>query len=369
MNILIISNLSNNIDAGLNWSVPASIKALEAIDNVLWIDLTQNAFMEHWGNISSYHNIKEYGSNLSLDKLPAPHNRPDIVVFEGFYYIEQVNFSRELVKNRIPYLIIPRGSFTSKALHNGSIIKFLKKKIAHFLIFNKYINNSLAIQYLTKQEKFDSELRFKHQSFIIPNGINLPDQKKVTFSKGVRAVYIGRQDIYQKGIDILLYSVANLKDELIAAGFKLDIYGPPRYDFKEISALINSLEIQSIVRNHEKGVSGKMKEDVLLDSDLFVLTSRFEGHPMGLIEALSYGVPVLITRGANMYDEVNDSRSGFVCETDIDSVTSALKIVIAEKSKLCEYGENARNLALEYDWHRLAKLFHNEVKNLINHID
>ena len=365
MNILVISNLTNNVDSGLNYSVPASVSAQAMIDNILWMDLTKNAFMEHWGKIASYHNVYDFGGSLLLDKLPDPFKRPDLVVFEGFYYLEHVLFSRQLTKRNIPYIIVPRCSLTSNAFRNGSWIKFLKKKIAHLLFFNRFVDKSLAIQYLTEQERIDSEEHFKHKSFIIPNGFDIPENKKESFSKGIKAVFIGRQDMFQKGLDILLYSIANVKDDLTEAGFHLDIYGPPRFDYKKVSSLIKSLGLDHLITNQEKGVGGKQKEEVLLNSDLFVLTSRFEGHPMGLIEALSYGLPVLITRGANMYDEVNDTQSGFVCETDIDSVTSALKRVIAERDKFGEYGENARELAKEYDWNRLAQKFHDYMIKLL----
>lgn len=365
MNILVISNLDNDVDSGLNYSVPASVAALESLDNVLWVDLTKNAFMEHWGKITSYHNINEFGTPLVLENLSKPFNGPDVVVFEGFYYIEHIMLSRQLIKKNIPYVIVPRCSLTSKALLNGNLLKRIKKKVAHLLLFNRFIDKSLAIQYLTEQERIDSEEHFKHKSFIIPNGFSIPERKKETFSKGIKAVFIGRQDVFQKGLDILLYSIANLRDELVDAGFHLDIYGPPRFDYKKVSSLIKSLDLEHLITNQEKGVGGKQKEEVLLNSDLFVLTSRFEGHPMGLIEALSYGLPVLITRGANMYDEVNETHSGFVCETDVNSVTSALKRVIAERDKFGEYGENARILGREYDWNKLAEKFHDDISELL----
>lgn len=365
MNILYISNLSNNVDAGLNWSVPASVNAQQKFDNVLWVDLSKGAFLKHWGKIDAYHNIKDFGEKLSLNILPAPFNKPDYVVFEGFYYLSHVKFAIELQKYKVPYIIIPRGSLTADAFHNGGWKKFIKKKIAHWLIFNNYIKNAASIQYLTKTEEYESKKNFSASSFILSNGFSTPQLYKTSFSKAIKAVFIGRQDIYQKGLDILFEAISDLKEELKNAGFFLDVYGPPRYDVKRVTEMISELQINELVKNHERGITGKEKEDILLSSDIFVLTSRFEGHPMSLIEALSYGLPSLITKGANMYDEILNHKAGWACETNKEAIKELLLQVIKTKQNYVEYSNNARDLALEYDWNVLAQRFHIILQTLI----
>lgn len=365
MNLLYISNLSNNVDAGLNWSVPASVKAQQMYDNVLWVDLTKDAYQSHWSEVEAYHNIKDFGGKIRLDVLPAPFNNPDCVIFEGFYYMEHVNFAKELRKKNVPYIIIPRSAFTEAAFKNGGILKRLKKKVAHFLIFDSYIKKSLSIQYLTEEEKKESEKRYNHPSFIVPNGIIMPNVKKEFSSNQIKSVFIGRQDIYQKGLDYLLEAIAEMHSELTSVGFHLDIYGPPRYDFKQVSKLIEDLRISDVVTNHEQGVRGKEKETVLLNSDVFFLTSRFEGHPMGLIEALSYGVPALITRGANMYDEILETQSGWVSEITKEGIVNSLKKMIEGRKDFESISRNAMTLAERYDWDSLALRFHNNLVHII----
>ena len=46
---------------------------------------------------------------------PAPYNSPDLVVFQGVYFIDYYLISKDLVKRNIPYIIIPRGSLTRGA--------------------------------------------------------------------------------------------------------------------------------------------------------------------------------------------------------------------------------------------------------------
>ena len=96
---------------------------------------------------------------------PAPYNSPDLVVFQGVYFIDYYLISKDLVKRNIPYIIIPRGSLT-----RGSKIKSLKKKISNKLIFNKFIKNARAIQYLNQAEYRDSGDWWNENHLIIPNG-------------------------------------------------------------------------------------------------------------------------------------------------------------------------------------------------------
>ena len=366
MNLLYISNLSNNIDAGLNWRVPASVKAQQQYDKVLWVDLTQDAFQEHWKQVSAYHNIKEFGGRIALNVLPIPFNRPDCVIFEGFYYVEHIVFARELHKNNIPYIIIPRGSLTETAFMNGGLLKRLKKCVAHWLLFDRFIYKATAVQYLTKEEQIQSEKKYHIKSFIIPNGVVIPANNKEMFSDGIKGVFIGRQDIFQKGLDILFDAISDLSADLRKANFNLDIYGPPRYDVEKVSELIRTKSIGDIVVNHKRGVGGVEKQQALLNADVFFLTSRFEGHPMGLIEALSYGLPVFITRGSNMLEEVDKYDAGWTCEIEKESVVSAFRRMLQEKHRFTEKSSNARLLASNYGWNMLAATFHKELKTLIN---
>lgn len=355
MNLVYISHLSTNIAAGLNWSVPASVNAQSKIDDVLWVNMTDR-FMPHWAKVKSYHNINEYGGKLdNFDRLPTPYNHPDMVVFEGFYYMNDVHIAKMLRKNKIPYMIIPRGSLTNLALHNHA---WLKKWVAHKLFFDDFVKNAMVIQYLTRQEANDSIKRFHTPYFIIPNGFDTPNKIKDVFSDdGIRAVFIGRLDMFHKGLDLILEAFSRLHSVLRDAHFFLDIYGPRRYDYDKIANEINKRGISDIAAIHNE-VSGKEKEDVLLSADIFLMASRFEGHPMGLIEALAYGLPCMVTPGTNMLNEIRDADAGWCCEGTVEDISRTLFQIMTEKNRYAQKGRNGRELSMSYNWDRLAGLFH-----------
>ena len=219
MRILFVSHLSHSASTGPNFSVPARIEAQSKIDEVYWLNLS-NVEPEEWKSKPYFHSANEL-RDISLDSIEEQFPYPDIVVMEGFYNMQQVSLSKELKKRLIPYVIVPRSSLTKQALHNHS---WLKKYIAHKICFNSYCHKALAIQYLTEAEFNDSGSRWNNNNIIIPNGINIPEEKKTNFSTdALHAVFVGRMDVYQKGLDILLNAINNIKNFLVQQNFHLTL--------------------------------------------------------------------------------------------------------------------------------------------------
>lgn len=360
MNILYIAYLNTNIAAGPNWSVPARVVAQSKIDNVLLIN-TANMVMDHFRTVKAYHNAEEFGE-LHLNNLPSPFNKPDIVVFEGFNFYEHVKFAKELRKSNVPYIITPRGALTYEAQHNHA---WLKKLIARTLFQNSYIRNAIAIQYLTEGERDSSMRMFKTKNFILPNGFHDPGEKKTYFSETcINATFIGRLDIHHKGIDLLLNAIRADLPELQKANFRLSIYGPKRYDYFKIEKMIKDKQIEEVVELKDE-VGGDRKKEVLLNTDIFIMTSRLEGLPMGLLEALAYGVPCFVSEGTNMRKAIDSADAGWTCETTEESIRIVLHKILKEKKELPKKSINALELSKNYQWDTIAKHFHETLELIL----
>jgi len=346
----------------MNWSVPASVAAQSQYDNVLWVEMS-NAKMQHWTQVKAYCNHKQF-KGYSLKYFPSPFDNPDVVVFEGFYFLSDVWFSKELTRKGVPYIIIPRSSFTHDAIHNHS---YWKKRLANILFFNSFVKSAEAIQFLTNNEYLTSVNSFDiNNYFIIPNGINQPEIIKTEFNKEcIKAAFIGRLDINHKGLDLLIKALTDLHTQLKSEKFSLDIYGPKSFDYKSIQNLITSNGLEDVVTLKGE-TTGNDKRDVLLSSDLFIMTSRFEGHPMGLIEALSYGVPCLVSSGTNMKQEIENHNAGWTCESNVNSIKEALIKMLKERESFAEKSNNAISLSKDYTWDKLAFDFHVKIKDIVN---
>lgn len=95
------------------------------------------------------------------------------------------------------------------------------------------------------------------------------------------------------------------------------------------------------------------------------MTSRFEGMPMSLIEAMSYGLPCLITEGTNMREVVSEYKAGWTADTNSKSVSQALMNMLKDIPVFDEKSKNAWKLSTQYNWDSIAKSTHIQYENLI----
>lgn len=359
MNILFLSKLSGKKGCGPYYSIPNQVAAQRKVDNVFWYNLN-HVVSEDWVKWADVKTLNEY-PNERLCDLPKPFNIPDIVIVEEQYEFFRSKIIKEIREKNIPYIIVPRCSLTYEAQHR----KFLKKYIANGLYFKSMIKSAGGIHFLTESEKLDSGMKWNKNEFVIPNGIQMQYNEKTFHDKKISMCFIGRIDLHHKGLDLLLKAASNQKSLLKDNMVELNIYGAGTEEqVEELKKEIKSNNLDEIVY-YRGPVYGDEKEKVLLYSDVFVLTSRFEGMPMGLLEALSYGVPVLVTRGANMLDVISENQAGWGSETSVEGIEDSLQKMINTKTSFFEKSKRAKYIAGLYSWDQIAVNSHKEYERIV----
>lgn len=287
--------------------------------------------------------------NLRLDQLSVPFNRPDIVIFQECYRVEYLKIWPQLKKRGIPYIIIPHGELGKEAQQK----KHLKKVAANLLFFNRFTANAAAVQCLSQRE-YDST-SFGRKKILATNGINIPDvAAHVNGRQNVNMTYIGRLDAYHKGLDLLISAVREIKPVLIESDVRLSIYGPDYAGrFAHLENLIAEAEVGDVVLlNHE--VSGKEKEDILMNTDVFIQTSRFEGMPLGILEAMSLSIPCIVTEGTTLAGKISAANAGWNAGTSAASIAETIKTCLSQRNMWPEIGKKGLDLVKsEYSWNRI----------------
>lgn len=195
------------------------------------------------------------------------------------------------------------------------------------------LNNDYKEKYLRKLG-LDSEVIYNPKSFVISSVSKLNNRT---------ILYCGRIDDNFKGIDLLLDSFdkfckKNSDWRLLIAGD-----GPALKKYKK---LVETLECSN--RVEFLGSISNVKE-LMLDSSIFVLPSRFEGFPMSVTEAFECGLPVIAYDIPAM--EPFKESGGAVCVTcfDTDEYSNRL-LELADDIELRQrLGRNARDFAGQLD--------------------
>lgn len=344
MFVLHIAKIQTNLDNGVNAVVPKHVAeqgkyvttALLNINNV---------------KIDGVDQLKYEGAENFPGYLGAPYDRPDLVVFHEVNVIEYISLYKRLKKLGIPYIIVPHGEITEQALKK----KWLKKKIAYFLWFNGFIKNAKAIQCLSNGEYEESKT--KCRKFISSNGTDIPMESKLYKGEaGMRLLYIGRLDWIHKGIDMMINAIGSIQDYARDNKITLDIYGPDFFGRREkIESIIKENHVEDIV-SVQDSVFGEEKKEIILNHDVFIQTSRFEGQPLGILEAMSFGMVVIATKGTNFVENIKECNGGYDAGNSEPEIAGAIRTAFEGKNQWAVLGRNAKEFVNEkYNWEAMAK--------------
>ena len=271
---------------------------------------------------------------------------PDLVVFNSLYEFQQITFSHELRKRKIPYVLAFHGGASKDNARKG----WLKKKIANVLLWNYFIHMAKAVVYLNNNE-YDKSIfkRINKKYFIIPNGVELPVNPPKYEGGKMNVVFLSRIDYYGKGLDVLLPAIEQLKEEGWEDKIQFLFYGfPSDESYKKLSQFGDFLRYEGYVR-------GEKKADAFRNATLNILPSRSEGMPMTILEALSYGRPCMVTSMTNMGDLVVKNNCGWLIELTVESIVTTIKKAYDEfLVNPNKYYSNCIKVAEEYSWKNIA---------------
>jgi len=112
-------------------------------------------------------------------------------------------------------------------------------------------------------------------------------------------------------------------------------------------------------------ISGKKKAEAFAEADVFVLPSYTEGFSMAVLEAMSYGLPVIVTPVGAFPEVVKEGVNGFFVEPgNADDLEAKIESLIRDPEKARRMGEyNKEYVSKRFSIDRIALEFETILAN------
>jgi len=305
------------------------------------------------------------------ERLAGDSSKDDLlVVFHGLWDARYWHVAEELKTVKIPYIITPRASLMRAALKK-SFLRKLRGSLGAY----RFISGAAALHFLTPEEK-ENSVSFGLPSFVISNGITTdqfdgvqtidsPDTKLAGDDNGAikrlvgganYLLFLGRLDIYHKGLDLLVKAVSLNKAVFRNFGYKVLLVGDDTASSgQRLKRMVQQERIDDVIYVHANRVIGPTKLWLFHSTRGFLHTSRYEGEPQAVMEALYCHIPVLVTKGTNLCRFVSSNRLGLVADQRPRLLANGLEQFIRgiESGKYRTQGD--WSVLSERSWEKVAR--------------
>lgn len=288
--------------------------------------------------ISIILNIYKFKLKQNVNVLYYPlSNSPKISIYRDFIILI---FTRFIFKKVVFHF---HAAGISEELPKMNI--FLRK-----ILYFCFKRPDLAITSSEHNPKDGQYLQAK-KTAIIPLGIpdvnNPPFEKKLNSSK-LNILFVGLLNS-TKGEGYLLDAIHVLHGNgynirlTLAGKFESENYKEVFFDKVSTYNLTDYVDYKGVV-------TGKDKESLFIESDIFCFPSFFDSESFGivLLEAMQYKLPLIATKWRGIQSVVQHGQNGFLVEIkSVEDIVNRIMYFAERPKRIIEFGESSREIYLE----------------------
>lgn len=247
------------------------------------------------------------------------------------------------------------GSFYRKLVVFYMVRKFFRKKVIYHLhssdydqfydksgnfskkLIRYFIRESDLIVCLSPSWENYYRKQFKLKDIVIVNNpvSEAPQKSALNLDNTIKFLFLGRIGV-RKGIYDLLEVIAKNKEEFTG---RLKLFVGGDGEVEKLQALIAEKGLQELVE-YMGWVDADKKQALLLQSHVYVLPSYSEGLPISVLEAMSYGLPILSTPVGGIPEVVKDHVNGLLVKPgELADLEAAMRYFLNNPGKIKEYGK------------------------------
>jgi len=233
----------------------------------------------------------------------------------------------------------------------GFFIKVFEKKIGKWIIENSDLVTAVSNNVKSYGVRLGMDTR---KCVVIHNGVDLSyfRAKRSYSSNSHKVVFIGRL-IHNKGPDILLDSVKLVVKKIPDVKFLIVGEGPLRKKLEDFTRK-NKLSKNVIFLGRVEDVRPAMKE-----CDIYVRPSLLDGMPLGVLESMAAGLPLIATKIAGTPEIITHGKTGILVKPeDARELAEAIFDLLMNSNRMQDLSRNALKFVKSgFSWDIITKKY------------
>ena len=291
--------------------------------------------------------IRCFAKLRKLILLKSKLNKALTQINPDYIIITTYDFDKFCCILSLPYrFVIESHICMSSVIQESRQKNVISKCIAKWFdkINFRNLNKAYCLVSLTNKDKKEWEKNTNIPIFIIPNFVTYFPENIIPYSERQnRIICVGRLTM-QKGFDYLIDAWSLISNKY--PEWKIDIFGHGELE-EDLNKMImyNNLESSIIIHKPTERIYEEYEH-----STIFILSSRYEGFALVLLEAMSCGVPCISFDCPNgPSDIISQGENGILVPyADINKLAESIEWMIEHNQDRQKMSENARNTAHSY---------------------
>lgn len=313
-------------------------------------------------NLSSYKRIanrflpysKRFKASNLREQFILDFN-PDLIVMNQGFNFNAVDLMLFALQNKINYITISHA--VNESLWPNYTLRE-KMKVG----FSNSVKNYFVSQdnLLVTQNQLGIKLK---NAEIVRNPFNVSFNIDLDFPEtdNFHLAFVGRYDFCSKGQDVLLQVLSEEKWK--NRNLHINFYGEGN-DRENLKDLVEMYDLKN-VKIHLHTVT----EEIWKTNHGLILTSRFEGLPIVIIEAMLCKRLVIVTNVSGNIELVTDNKTGFIAAAPRPVyVDEALERAWNQRANWEEIGLNARQEIINQIPENPAQFFAGKLQYILNNL-
>ena len=286
--------------------------------------------------------------------------RPPDIIHSHRYKENILAFLSSLFNKNIRFVCTQHGM--PEYIGGNNKVKYTILHRINIYLLSKLFNKVIVVSKDMKDKFIENYAFSKDKITVIRNGTEIPENILPKIDEDIFIVGSMGRIFPVKDYPLMVEIAMEIKKETDNIHFELAGEGPDKakiIDLIEKYQLGNTFILKGFVENivdYYKGI------------DVYINTSIHEGIPMSVLEAMSYGIPIIAPDTGGIKEMICDGVEGYLVEKrDKKIFANKCLELFNDRSLRRSIGNNAREKAeKEFSNERMAKEYYNMYCDVVN---